>query len=278
MTVLAPHRPAPAPAPTADKLSSFQQAQIETHQGLVRSLALKVAVTLPAAVELDDLIGYGQIGLVQAAQGFNPAVGVAFATYAHYRVRGAIYDGLGKMAWFGGARAAELRADRAANEALRERAERRPPTRPTPARDARGRDADDRDDDRDDDQNEVDGDAADGPDGGRDAAWLGTTGRSLAAVFLLSQTGSTGGAGRPDPVDPGVAPEEAAGAAEAFARLRTLVDELPEDAATLIRGVYFEGLSLKDAGARIGISRGWASRLHAKALARLGREIRRLGL
>lgn len=233
-------------------LSPLQQAQIESHQGLVRSIALKVAVKLPVAVELDDLIGYGQVGLMQATRGFNPAAGVQFATYAYYRIRGSIYDGIGKMVWFSGARTADLRADRAANELLRQRAEQRP-------------EAEEADD-------EGPSDAA-APQS--DAAWLGTTGRSLAAVFLLSQSAATDGGRRSDPVDPGVGPADAAGAAEFFARLRTLVDELPEDAASLIRDVYFEGLSLKDAGARIGISRGWASRLHAQALARLGREIRR---
>jgi RNA polymerase sigma factor for flagellar operon FliA len=44
------------------------------------------------------------------------------------------------------------------------------------------------------------------------------------------------------------------------------VCELPEREQALIRGVYFEGLSIKDAGERIGISKAWASRLHARVL------------
>lgn len=267
-----------APVVARGDLSPLQRAQVENHQGLVRSLALKVAVKLPVAVELDDLIGYGQIGLMQATRGFNPAAGVQFATYAHYRIRGAIFDGIGKMAWFGGVRAAELRADRAANDLLRQQAERRSPATaapgsPLPDSNTRGAATDGGSDVT---SRHVTGRAAEPRgDAESDAAWLGTAGRSLATVFLLSQTASADGTRSSDPVDPGVDPAEAAGAAELFGRLRTLVDALPEDAATLIRGVYFDGLSLKDAGARIGISRGWASRLHAKALARLGRDFRR---
>ncbi len=65
---------------------------ISSHQGLVKSIALKITESLPTQFELDDLIGYGQVGLAEAAQEFDPARGVRFATYAYYRVRGAIYD------------------------------------------------------------------------------------------------------------------------------------------------------------------------------------------
>jgi RNA polymerase sigma factor FliA len=49
-----------------------------------------------------------------------------------------------------------------------------------------------------------------------------------------------------------------------------LIDRLPPDEAALLRAVYYEGLSLQDAGQRQGISKSWASRLHAKAIERLG--------
>ena len=251
-----PDSPVPRPpAPVRDgdggaaaPLSANQRARVEAHQGLVRSLALQIARSLPVGVDLDDLVGYGQVGLIQAARGFNPRANVKFATFAYYRVRGAIYDGVGQMVWFRGPRSAAARRDRAAGEALRERAE-------------------------------ADGGACGD---GDVVAGLASAGRSLAAVFLLSQAGPAGGAGPASGeyggADPEAGPADAAGAAEVFARLRDLVDELPPDAAALIRGVYFEGLSLKDAGARVGISRGWASRLHAKVLDRLGRDLRRAGL
>jgi RNA polymerase sigma factor for flagellar operon FliA len=61
-------------------------------------------------------------------------------------------------------------------------------------------------------------------------------------------------------------------------KLHQLVDALPADAAALIRGAYFEGLSLKEAGERIGVSKAWASRLHAKTLGQLARSLAELQL
>ena len=49
-------------------------------------------------VDIDDLVAYGQIGLLEAIQSLTKSV-VKFATFAWYRVR-AIFDGLTKMSWF----------------------------------------------------------------------------------------------------------------------------------------------------------------------------------
>jgi RNA polymerase sigma factor for flagellar operon FliA len=42
--------------------------------------------------------------------------------------------------------------------------------------------------------------------------------------------------------------------------------------------VYFEGYTLQDAGDLLGISKSWASRLHAKILESLATEMRQLNL
>ena len=77
-----------------------QQQLIESCQGLVRSLAWKIHQKLPRGVDLDDLIAYGQIGLAQAARDFDVSRGGQFSTFAWYRTRGAILDGLAQMSWF----------------------------------------------------------------------------------------------------------------------------------------------------------------------------------
>ncbi|MGV2335702.1 MAG UNVERIFIED_CONTAM: hypothetical protein LVR18_16830 [Planctomycetaceae bacterium] len=58
-------------------------------QGLVRTIAWRVHQRLPKTVDLDDLIGYGQVGLAEAARDFDETKGSQFVTYAWYRVRGA---------------------------------------------------------------------------------------------------------------------------------------------------------------------------------------------
>jgi RNA polymerase sigma factor FliA len=76
------------------------QALIEECQGLVRSLAARIHRKMPPHVDLDDLVAYGQMGLAEAARDFDAARGTQFSTFAYYRIRGAIYDGLAKMSWF----------------------------------------------------------------------------------------------------------------------------------------------------------------------------------
>ncbi len=66
---------------------------------LVKYVAGRVMIHLPSYVELDDLVSYGTIGLIDAVQGFNPDHGVKFSTYAVARIRGAIYDALRAMDW-----------------------------------------------------------------------------------------------------------------------------------------------------------------------------------
>jgi RNA polymerase sigma factor for flagellar operon FliA len=51
------------------------------------------------AVELDDLVGFGMIGLLNAMERFDPSRGTLLRTYAEHRIRGAILDGLRSMDW-----------------------------------------------------------------------------------------------------------------------------------------------------------------------------------
>ncbi len=73
------------------------EQRIAQHQDYVRALAYMIARRLPPCVEVDDLIQYGQIGLIRAARLFDEARGVAFRTFAYPYIRGAIIDGLRQM-------------------------------------------------------------------------------------------------------------------------------------------------------------------------------------
>src|SRR5260370_5869301 len=52
--------------------------------------ALRYQHRLPVGLELEDLVGAGWIGLIQAAALFDPTRGVRFETYAITYIRGAI--------------------------------------------------------------------------------------------------------------------------------------------------------------------------------------------
>jgi len=66
----------------------------ERHLGLVIPIARNFQKRLPSNVDFDDLVGAGNLGLVEAARRFDSARGVSFVTFAKHRVRGAITDSL----------------------------------------------------------------------------------------------------------------------------------------------------------------------------------------
>ena len=62
---------------------------------LVHSIASMVSGKgLPPSVDYNDLVSDGTVGLMKAWENFDPNRGVKFETYASYRVRGEILDGL----------------------------------------------------------------------------------------------------------------------------------------------------------------------------------------
>jgi len=79
--------------------SGWNTDHIETYLPLVKRVAGRLSIALPAHVDEDDLIGYGVFGLLDALEKFDPARGVKFETYASLRIRGAILDGLRAMDW-----------------------------------------------------------------------------------------------------------------------------------------------------------------------------------
>lgn len=67
---------------------------LESHIGLVRHVALKLARTAGPGVDVDDLVSAGSVGLIQAVESYEPERGHAFSTFAVMRIRGAILDEL----------------------------------------------------------------------------------------------------------------------------------------------------------------------------------------
>jgi RNA polymerase sigma factor for flagellar operon FliA len=88
---------------------------------LVEYQAVIINKRLPKAVDLlDDLKGYGHIGLLEAQQRFDPKHGVNFETFATYRVRGAIFDGLRDCGLLGRRDYQRLRQEAMAHEVIGE--------------------------------------------------------------------------------------------------------------------------------------------------------------
>ena len=77
----------------------LRDAFIRQYMPLVKYVAGKVAIGMPGNVEFDDLVGFGQFGLLDAINKFDPEKNVKFKTYAVTRIRGAIFDELRQMDW-----------------------------------------------------------------------------------------------------------------------------------------------------------------------------------
>lgn len=77
------------------KKKKVMPKSIEIYMPLVHSIASMVSGKgLPPNIEYDDLVSDGTVGLMKAWENFDPNRGVKFETYASYRVRGEILDGL----------------------------------------------------------------------------------------------------------------------------------------------------------------------------------------
>ena len=72
---------------------------LDSYLGLVHHTAHEMRRHRAGNVELDDLIGAGTVGLVQALEGFEPERGLAFSTYAMPRIRGAMLDEIQSKDW-----------------------------------------------------------------------------------------------------------------------------------------------------------------------------------
>ena len=72
---------------------------VAQYAALVRHVAGRLRLMLPAHVEYDDLVGSGVFGLLSAIERFEPERGVKFETFATSRIRGAILDSLRAADW-----------------------------------------------------------------------------------------------------------------------------------------------------------------------------------
>lgn len=200
----------------------------------VRHLAGAVRRDIGTDLELEELAAYGFRGLVEAADRFDPNRGVAFKTFSYYRIRGAIFDGLRQTGWLSRREYARFQA--ASNDLLQSLSDRPGPDRPDqPAEEA--------------------------------ANQLAEALDQLAVVFVTSLDQGT-----MERTADSRAPDAAQilEARDARARVRQALEKLPERERTLIQLYYFEDQSLETAGKALGLSKSWASRLHARAIQSLG--------
>ncbi|MEO6773143.1 MAG: sigma-70 family RNA polymerase sigma factor [Kofleriaceae bacterium] len=214
---------------------------VEANLEVARKAACLIFPRVKDHVELDELIGLANAGLAEAALRFDPGRGAAFSTFAWYRVQGSIVDGLRKSSQLPRRVWAKLVALRAASDYLEHRAERDAGAALQGALPATGPDA------------------------------LAQVKSELSAIRTMYVTSleALQDAGFDHPDDHATGADAAIDAQRAALKLRAAIDALPAKEQALMKKHYWEGKNLLEAGAELGISKSWASRLHAQAVERL---------
>ncbi len=85
--------------PVAEPSTTPPDEAIRAYLPLVRRVVQRLAVRKPPQVELDELVSWGIEGLLDAFKKYDSRKQAAFATYAQFRIRGAILDRLRGMDW-----------------------------------------------------------------------------------------------------------------------------------------------------------------------------------
>jgi len=224
-----------------------REALILKYAPLVKYIAGRVAVGMPPNVELEDLVSYGILGLMDAIQKFDPARNIKFETYAVSRIRGAIFDELRSQDWI--PRLVRQRARRL--EKVYAKLE-----------------------------NELGRAATDG----EVAKELGISVkefheliREVSSTALVSLDDLLRLSSDSDEVPlmglventDAKSPETSLEENELKMLLAEAIDKLPEKERMVISLYYYEGLTLKETGAVLDVTESRASQLHTKAILRL---------
>lgn len=217
---------------------------IEQYQPYVHKLALQVFQKLGGHFDLEELVSYGNLGLVEAAERFNPQRGVSFITFCHYRVKGAIFDGLRQM----GLRQVPTNNrisswEYAANNLIQASS--------------------------DDELSELGNTSVED-----EVAGVEDLIDNLIPVYLLSL----------DSEDVLNAPDQSRRSAqeeietnELIKLLHQVLAEMPEQEKELIEAIYFKHIPMTQIAIEKGITKSWVSRLHARAVQHIRDKLKEIG-
>lgn len=228
--------------------TNLRERLILHYSPLVKYVAGRVGMGLPASVDQADFVSYGVFGLIDAIEKFDPDRATKFEPYAIRRIRGAIIDELRALDWIPRSVRAKARAIERAYAELEGRLHRHPT------------------------DSEV-------------ATHLGIDLEDLHATFsqlsmanvlaldelLTTSIERTGGVSLGDTledtaaVDPVVAFETR----ETRQRLARAIENLPEREKTVVTLYYFEGLTLAEIGHVLGVSESRICQIHTKSVLQL---------
>ncbi len=223
--------------------SAERDELVERYRPYVYSIAKQVSKTFPVRIDFEELVGYGMIGLLEAADRYDPLRKVSFVTFSYYRIKGAIFDGLRQMgiltrtpndAW--------VRRESVLNDLVQTAS----------------------DDDLINPATSVDDE-------------IQTVERfvdSLIPAYLLSLSEENA----PDVADSRTLPNVSVEFNETIRIVRETVRELPDKEKEIIESLYFKHLTTTELAKIMGVNKSWVSRLHSKAVNRLRQRLTMIGV
>lgn len=213
---------------------------------LIRKLAQKLSLGLPPALDEEDLVGSGVIGLIEALDRFEPSRGVQFSTYATWRIKGAMIDEIRKSSPAPRSFFSQYRQVNQAEEKLRQSLSREPSREEiasllgweVPA---------------------------------VEQVWANYNLMSVVSLEKMIMPGEGDDSLRLEGVlsSPDLTPEEILTDKEMIERLAKALDQLPERERLVLNLFYYEELAKKEIALLMKVSAARISQLFARAIERL---------
>ncbi|MBX7149082.1 sigma-70 family RNA polymerase sigma factor [bacterium] len=234
-----PVAPAPQKAPA---VKGPAEDLIEKYIPFASSIANKIARSLSSDADYDDILCNARLGLLEAARRFDDRFNVDFKTFAYYRIKGAIYDGLRKTGWIPRSIYTKFKMEQAANEYFKGVTERIM-------------------------------DSADSIKS--DLDMLSDKVSQMASVYVMSLDNM-----EEYEVEDKSAKRDIEHKAEfqkIKEKMRDAIEGLPEKERKLVKMYYFQNKTLQEIGERLNLSKSWTSRLHARSLDLLMKKLSGIG-
>ena len=217
-------------------------ARIEEGLDLVDMIGRQMRRQFGPYASFEDLVSQGREALLAAARSFDPERGVPFRKWANLRVRGAMIDSMRQSGSLPRRVYRKLRALQDADHVHEAAAEETAAAGPGTAEAADAKLSDQ----------------------------LSSAAMAMAIGFLARRSSDA----LEHAEDDGASPEDATARAEILAQLRAAIAERPDAERHLLERHYFDDVNFDEAARELGLSKSWASRLHARAIEGLTKTMR----
>jgi len=232
---------------SGSKKDLLREILFEKFQYLVYFVVKKMTLSPPRGLDYEDLISFGNIGLLDAIDRYDPSLGYAFQTYAVSRIRGAILDEIRKFDWFSRTGREKIQAlERAAEQQFQE-------------------------------EGKVTNEGL--------MKRLNVTEEQLDEMLKISQRSYIGYLDEELMLEDSEvdrceiiasdedSPQEVVEKNEEISKLYEALDQLSERERKLIKMYYFEFRTFRDIARELGVSESRVSQLHKRILEKLGQKL-----